>query len=553
MKRLIVCLLLLAILAFALVSCGKKKPAATEEPTAATGTTDKWEALSPEVRAFPSDTRTLRIELSDFENAEKDSKNDLYVAGPDENALSGADTIGKMVYERNSNAKRLLGTTVEYSYWDYAWESQGPKIVEVVQGADPSMPDLFVNMIYDLGNATLQGVLKDVWSIPGSYFDFEADGWMDEWMKSMSLTGDRAYILAGDYFIDIVRAFGVLPFNADLMDANGAKLAPALLGGGLGAGETMSQRFFDYVEAGNWTWDALGKLCAAVWVDNGTPGQTDIYDTLGMLGNAQTGMTTSFYLYSANEPLFETRTIKDENDPNNGKTWIYYAEDSTVLGGIFDAVANVFKGDGALATNASADNGATAENPSTAYHWVKFGQGETLFAGACAMGAIELDAFQEMRDLFSVVPLPKVSADKKYNTIIHNIGDAGAINVKTEPGKTKVLSAYLQYCTEHSTAIRTHFQEVVVKYKNTVYNQGTDRMLDLIYNSVVNGRDKSIEDLMRGDATCKGLQWHNFMKKEGKLDHTSAYIASDYKSARDTKQAYLDSILETWYNLPTSK
>ena len=547
MKRLIVCLLLLAILAFALVSCGKKKPAATEEPTAATGTTDKWEALSPEVRAFPSDTRTLRIELSDFENAEKDSKNDLYVAGPDENALSGADTIGKMVYERNSNAKRLLGVTVEYTYWDYAWESQGPKIVEVVQGADPSMPDLFVNMIYDLGNATLQGVLKDVWSIPGSYFDFEADGWMDEWMKSMSLTGDRAYILAGDYFLDIVRAFGVLPFNATLMDKNGSKLAPALLDTSLGENETMSQRFFDFVERGDWTWEALGKLCEAIWVDKGTAGQNDIYDTLGILGNAQTGMTTSFYLYSANEPLFESKKNGD------GKDWIYYAEDSTALGGIFNAVANVFKGNGALATNASADNGATAENPSTAYHWVKFGQGETLFAGACAMGAIELDAFQEMRDLFSVVPLPKVSADKKYNTIIHNIGDAGAICVNTAPDKAKVISAFLQYCTEHSGDIREHFQEVVMKYKNTVYNQGTDRMLDLIYDSVVNGRDKSIEDLMRGDNTCKGLQWHNFMKKEGRLDHDASYIASEYKSARDTKQAYLDSILNTWYGLPTSK
>ena len=118
MKRLIVCLLLLAMLAFALVSCGKKKTEATEAPTASAGTTDKWEPLSGEIRAFPSDARTLRIELSDYENAEKDSKNDLYVAGPDENKLDVAGTIGKMVYERNKTAKERLGVTVTYEYWN---------------------------------------------------------------------------------------------------------------------------------------------------------------------------------------------------------------------------------------------------------------------------------------------------------------------------------------------------------------------------------------------------------------------------------------------------
>ncbi|MBR5044761.1 MAG: hypothetical protein IKX66_05370, partial [Clostridia bacterium] len=357
MKKPIALLLILAMLTFALASCGKKKTAPETDATAPNtteATTDKWEALSPELQAFPVDARCLRIELSDFENAEKDSKNDLYVAGPDEDHLDGVSTIERMVYTRNSDAMRLLGVSVDYIYWNqFGWEAQAPEIVRLVKANSADTPDLFVNMIYDLGNATLQGCFKDIWSIPGSYFDFTADGWMNDWMKSMSLTGDRAYILAGDYFLDIVRAFGVLPFNTTLMDNNGAKLAQALLGTGLGESETMSQRFFDYVEAGNWTWTSLGQLCEAVWVDKGTSGQNDIYDTLGILGNAQTGMTTSFYLYSANEPLFETRKNSD------GKDWIYYAEESTALGGIFDAVANVFKGNGALATSASADNGAT--------------------------------------------------------------------------------------------------------------------------------------------------------------------------------------------------
>ena len=39
-------------------------------------------------------------------------------------------------------------------------------------------------------------------------------------MENMSLTGDRAYLLGGDYFLELLRSVMVVPFNMDLMDAN---------------------------------------------------------------------------------------------------------------------------------------------------------------------------------------------------------------------------------------------------------------------------------------------------------------------------------------------
>ena len=548
MKKLIVFLLLAAILTLGFASCGKKKPAQTNDPgndTAAT--TDRWEVLGPEIAAqYNADAKSFRFEMSAYSNSEKTSKNQKYIKGPD--SLAGTqETIGQLVYERNSNANRLLGTTVEYIYWDqYGWEKQAPQIKLLVDANQPDAPDLFVNMIFDLGNATLQGCFKDVKSLPGSYFDFSANGWMKDWMESMSLTGDRAYILAGDYFIDVLRAFGVLPFNADLMNENGDNLAEALFGkeNGLSEGETMSQRFFDYVEDGKWTWDSLKKLCEAIYVDSDGDGQNSIEDTLGILGDASTGMTTALYLYSSGEPLFETYTKED------GKQWIRYPDGVGALGDIFDAVASVYGGKGALATKADSEKEGTPDNPNTAYHWVKFGQGETLFAGACVLGALEDTAFQQMEALWSVVPIPKVSADKQYNTIIHNVGDAGAMNVNTDPAKAKMLSAYLQFCTEHSAEIKNEFLQITTKYKTTIYNQGTDRMLNLIYANVLNGRDKAIEDLMRLNENCKQKVWHNLMKEGNRLNHTSADLVTGYASARDAKQAHLDTILETWYGLP---
>ena len=567
MKRLLAFLLLLVMTALVFTSCGKDKKTDATTATAAnvaTDTaTDTADATTAEpttadpyvdVQQIPAADRSLKIQLSAFGNAEKTSKNDKYVAGPDAIVEGTTPSIEKMIYHRNAEANERLGTTVSYDYWnDLGWDAQWGRIETLVSGHDPSAPDLFVDMIFDLGVAATKGYFKDVWSIPGSYFDFDAQGWMGEWMASMSLSGDRAYILAGDFFLDVLRAMGVLPFNMTMMDANGNVLAPAILAEDetLGTDETLSARFFDYVETKKWTWDTLTKLSAAIWQDNDGDGQDSIQDRLGFLGTGRTNMSSSLYLYSNSDDLFRVvDAIEDPTSPYNGKRWIYYPESSGVLGDIFDAIKKLFDGEGTMAPNFP-NEGADEHNPGLAYHWIKFGQGETLFAGACVLGALEDEAFQQMENLYSVVPIPKLTVEANYNTVIHNVGDAGAINVNTNPDKAKALSAYLQYCTEHSGEIRREFLEIVTKYRTTTYNQGTDRMLSIIYDRVVNGRDKSIEDIMRkGNKTTSDNRWHVLIMEGNEFSHDSSFLASKYAAAVSAKQAYLDECLTTWYTLP---
>ena len=147
-----------------------------------------------------------------------------------------------------------------------------------------------------------------------------------------------------------------------------------------------------------------------------------------------------------------------------------------------------------------------------------------------------------MVQLYSVVPLPKLSEDKEYNTFIHNIGDAGAINVNTT--KAVAISAFVQYCTENSGEIREEFLEIVTKYKTTKYNQGTDRMFDIIYNGMVNGREEMIDDNFAGDD-----RWHSMMKSTGYVNG-SDYLIERYEALKGTKQNKLNQLLNTWYSLP---
>ena len=569
MKRFLCLLFVFSFLLLGFASCGGKEPAAatageeatvpvTEGATEGTAegtttgeifaaTTDRWNEIAPKVTIIAEKYRRLKYQICTFGDAEKSSKNREFIAGPDTIEDGETPVIQQMVFERNKNADDLLGTSVEYEFWDdLRWAKQAERIVQIVQGNAADAPDLFVDGMYDLNKVLLTvGAFKDVRTIPGSYFDFDAEGWMTEWMESMSLTGDRAYLLGGDYFIDLLRTISVIPFNVDLMDANAAALAPAIQDEDdpIGENEKLSTRFFDLVEEEKWIWDVLGKLCEAIWEDTDGDGQDSINDRLGILGDANLSMSSGIYCYSNGEQFFETREIDDPNSKYYKKNWVYYPDDIGVLGGIFDAVTAVYAGKGSLATFGPVD-GNTSDNPGMAYHWIKFSQGETLFAGACVLGALEDEAFQQMRDLYSVVPLPKVSADGKYNCVIHDTGCAGSISVNASPFTARVVSAHLQYCTEHSKKIREQFLQIVTKYTTAVYNQGTDRMLELIYRSAISSRDKMIENYVGGS-----VKWHEEMKKGG-FEVPASELVSIYAANYPSKQSRLNEILALWYTLP---
>ena len=555
-------LLCLLFLVPALASCRKETPdATTAKPTTAGGeqgsstsptteatTTSKWETIGNALSAYSEADRTILIQYDTYASAENIPQNDKYIQGPDEVIDGTTSTIEEKVYNRNRKAADLLGVTLKYAQWgDLKWGFQADRILTLVKAADQTdAPDLFIDMLYDL-NKTMKtfGAFKDIKSIPGSYFDFEAEGWMTDWMESLSFTEDRAYIMGGDYFLELFRAMGVLPFNIDLMDANASRLAPAYLpvDESLGTDEQLSTRFFDLVEQGKWTWDDLGKLCAAMWVDTDGDGANSMGDTLGIITDQYTGLPASLIVYSAGVPLTETYVIEDETSEYNGKKWVRYYDDSSLLGSIYDAVASVFSGPGAFVTNYNPDSGKTLKE-----HYAKFASDTLLFAGPIVLGALEEESFQTMESIWSVVPIPKIKAEQEYNTMIHNIADVGAINVKTTPDKARAISAFLQYCNENSKAIREDFQQVVTKFKTTTYNQGTDRMLNIIYDNVITGRDKALEDAAEGTSGKTSSSW---MKGQGFLG-TSAFVVEKYQSQLSGKQTKLDDILKKWYDLPTS-
>jgi hypothetical protein len=98
----------------------------------------------------------------------------------------------------------------------------------------------------------------------------------------------------------------------------------------------------------------------------------------------------------------------------------------------------------------------------------------------------------------------------------------------------------------NSGDIREEFLQIVAKYKMTTYDQGTDRMLDLIYDKLANSRDKAVED---ASMRKSGERFHGKMKDNG-FAWGSAEVASWYEGARASKQSNIDELLTNWYARP---
>ena len=91
-------------------------------------------------------SRQLKIEYSMKKNAEKASKNEIYLQGPDEVVDGVTPGIQEMIYKRNKAAEDLLGIKITYQTSDYEYGKQAGHIDLVVKGNAADAPDLFVNM-----------------------------------------------------------------------------------------------------------------------------------------------------------------------------------------------------------------------------------------------------------------------------------------------------------------------------------------------------------------------------------------------------------------------
>ena len=516
-----------------------------------------------EIIDYPWDSQTLIFQMTNNTNRDElPSACERYLAGES----TDTDEIDEMVAERNAECKYFTGITVTYLYYPntdaYKWSANIERIETTVKsGATKDVPDMYCNFVYDMVGASLKSCFANLYStsrgkgdLAGlNYFSFIADGYSDEvnegymyeYMTTTTLSMHKMYILASDYFTDMIRAFFCIPVSVKHIEATGAKVT--------GNSSYNLDDFYDVVRAGDWTYDTLAEYAKTAHVDDGSS------DTAGQwLGDEVVGFAMSSGGLAVSGLIYTTSVViihRKWDDTTNDWTYFYPDYADSDLGAFCLATSDLMVQPGIVYVRSSNTPGMTewGQTELLAIR-TRFTQGHVLFGDIMLVGALEFQQYQEMKDDggFGVVPVPlyrkydREGEQERYLTQIHNMGRPGAIAANTL--KFVECTAFLQYQSTHSTDILNEYYDYKLQYDVVDGAQtGTVEMLRYIRSNVRTTFDKTFEDAIgRFYGTEDSKSWASIISsKSFILD-----IRGDYRSIVDAKNVHLKNLEKYYTELP---
>ena len=565
--RIIALLLAMVVVLTCLASCvGNKTPG--------TGGGGKEEGGDDTTSSYPWNKTTLYFRMTENSNQEELSSTcRRYLAG-DTTQLVGesAGTIDEWVANRNDEALKETNVNVEYLYYpeskdNYTWGECIDDIYSEVVSGKTNRPDIFCNFVFDMVACSLKNCFANLLStemyeddheLAGAdhnYFDFTDPtyvdtgvGYMNEYMRSLTLSKYKMYCLSSDYFTDMVRAFLVVPVSIGLLEqlqTEGTYDKEA------GKGDVLADRvttrdpetkeietnytiedFYQLVNDMEWTYEALAKFSQKITSDEGTGDEgTDLRDIIGFALGTSSGLPASGMLYTTSITIIDRTYNADKGD------YIYsypgmkqdasgtFVRDETVkhdeLITFCDNLNTLFQTNGIISVKTGVDTYEFGDTDLQAIR-NRFAEDKVLFGGVICLGSLEYEEYQEMRGQgrkgFGIVPVPlyRSGSNDKYLTQIHNIGRVGAISYTTD--EFSQCTAYLNYQSNHSTDILNEYYNF--KLSQAVNNEGTQNveMLNYIRYNVRSSFDKAFEDALgiyysqQTGGDSEKQKWHQLIK-----------------------------------------
>lgn len=527
-------------------------------------------------------------------DSELSSQLERYLAG----AGGQGDYVDQQVSQRNIAATKDTKVKVDYRYWDddsavNAWSMTIEHISDgVTSGSSKNVADVYSSYIYDLVGASVKGLFANLkgtsrgtGKLKGlNYFEFVYDkhnfekeynatkdsadvddiqdrGFMYDWMESVTLDPqNRMYVLASDYYIDMVRAFFMIPVNKSMLE-DVANKYPALTGErdqkDKDKGVTLDD-FYAQVKDGEWTYQLMMDYAAAAHQDDGDGNTTKwLGDNYVGFAMSDSGVATSGIIYTTNIEVIKKTWNASKNDYD-----YYYPETADQFGQLATAIKNLLAAPGivlvhAPSTTAGEWNDISDYNNSDDYLAIRnrFGAGNVLFGDIMMVGALEESEYQNMgKGAFGVLPVPIYHNNDgpvkdRYLTQIHNVGRPGAIAFNTK--KFVECTAFLNYQSTQSSQILEDYYIFHLCSKIAGGGKGTVEMLDYLRNNVRTSFDKAMEDAMGvfNDASKYYKMTYMLNGSEsntpaGYVDYNVSDITTKYAQWHPAKTGYLNDLLQ---------
>lgn len=298
--------------------------------------------------------------------------------------------VNDAVLERNIQVEDLLGVELEFTQIDLTYNEVAADIRRfTTSGTDEY--DLVINDIYAYAELLIEGNFRNVLD-EECVFDFERPYWYKDYMDDLRLMDGYQYVLAGDYFIDILRDAHLLLLNKQIyLDHYNRK----------------ADELYDVVTNFEWTYEKMNEIITDMYTDKNLNNVKDKGDQFGFMEPEFWGGSIPFSV--SGNPTFISR------DEDGYPTVVLHEGDRA------NQLANAMS---TLFNNDSSSVGLTGDVDLL----TAFTQDECLIVGYQRLGSLENSILRQMEGDAAVLPYPMLFAsDKKYTTSAHDTTEMGAI------------------------------------------------------------------------------------------------------------------------------
>ena len=298
--------------------------------------------------------------------------------------------VNDAVLERNIQVEDLLGVELEFTQIDLTYNEVAADIRRfTTSGTDEY--DLVINDIYAYAELLIEGNFRNVLD-EECVFDFERPYWYKDYMDDLRLMDGYQYVLAGDYFIDILRDAHLLLLNKQIyLDHYNRK----------------ADELYDVVTNFEWTYEKMNEIITDMYTDKNLNGTKDKGDQFGFMEPEFWGGSIPFSV--SGNPTFISR------DEDGYPTVVLHEGDRANQ--LANAMSTIFNND-------SSSVGLTGDVDLL----TAFTQDECLIVGYQRLGSLENAILRQMEGDAAVLPYPMLFAsDKKYTTSAHDTTEMGAI------------------------------------------------------------------------------------------------------------------------------
>lgn len=350
------------------------------------------------------------------------------------------DIVNDAVYARNLKVEELLGVKLKFIQSSYSYDTAANGIRTVIMSGSDDY-DLIINDLRAMAALSIEGMFHMV--SDKENFDFSKSYWYEDFMEELQIIPGYSYLMAGDYFMDVIASCHALFYNKQLIENN----------------YSDPDYIYNLVLDGNWTYDEMIKIVSESYVDIDGNGAANLGDQFGFTVQGSWGCAIPFVI-SSGIKFIDRASGVPEFAFNNERSISYV-----------DKLNELWNNNGTIYSVSNADVSGGLRNI--------FANSQTVIVGYQRLGDL-----MKMRDItfdIGIIPYPKVYAEDDYITSAHDTTEIGVIPLTSEDldfitTVTEVLNR------ETLLLVIPEYYETALKVKYTT-DVISATMIDIIHDS----------------------------------------------------------------------